>query len=110
MENDVLKLLRELGVVRIYRGCRPVVIFVKLVFDDEDKLLNVVETYKEIAQMTGTTWNAVERNIRTVVNRAWSTNRQRLIEIAGYPMVVPPTVSEFLEIVYNYVTRNYIKK
>ena len=110
MENDVLQLLHELGIGKVYRGYRVVVIFVKLVFDDEDRLLNVVETYKEIAVRTGTTWTAVERNIRTVVNRAWNKNRQRLIEIAGYPMSVPPTSSEFLEIVYNYASRQSVRK
>ncbi|MBQ8227689.1 MAG: hypothetical protein IJZ88_01610 [Clostridia bacterium] len=110
MENDVLKLLRGLGVGKIYRGCRAVVIFVELASDDEDRLLNIVETYKEIATRTGTTWTAVERNIRTVVNRAWETNSQLLIEIAGYPMQIPPTASEFLEIIYNHSIRHGVTK
>lgn len=105
MENDVQRLLRELGVGRNYRGCRIVIISVKLISDDENRLLNIVDTYKEIALKTGTSWRAVERNIRTVVNRAWVTNRKRLIEAAGYPMLAQPTACEFLEIIYNYVSR-----
>lgn len=109
MENDVLKLLRELGVGRTYRGCRIVIISVKLISDDENRLLNIVDTYKEIALRTGTSWRAVERNIRTVVNRAWVTNQSRLIEVAGYPMSVQPTACEFLEIIYNYVLRQPVR-
>lgn len=110
MENDVMKLLRELGVGKTYCGCRLVVIFVNLAFEDEDRLLSITDTYKEIATKTGTKWTSVERNIRTVVNRAWNKNPQRLIEIACYPMDAPPTVSEFLEIIYNCIARQNIFK
>ncbi|MBP3328748.1 MAG: sporulation initiation factor Spo0A C-terminal domain-containing protein [Clostridia bacterium] len=110
MEKDVLKLLRELGVIEIYTGCRAVVQFVILVFENEDRLLNITETCKEIAAENNTTWMAVERNIRTIIHRAWNKNPKRLSEMAGYPLDVPPTVSEFLEFVYTDIARNYVSK
>ena len=109
MNDDVQKLLRELGVGTTYMGCRAVVIFVEIVSEDEDRLLNIVDTYKEVALRMGTTWRAVERNIRTVINRAWSKNPKQVIKIVGYPMDFQPTVSEFLEGVYNYTVRLYVK-
>ena len=50
-------------------------------------------------------WNAVERNLRTAIFRVWRMRRQRLFEIAGYEMTVPPTGSEFLDILLSYVQR-----
>ena len=54
----------------------------------------------------GCKWTVVERNIRTVVARAWQVNSDLLIRMAGYPLDGAPTASEFIEIVSSYIIRN----
>ena len=53
----------------------------------------------------GCSWAAVERNIRTTVQRVWRINPQGLIKMAGYPLAEPPTASDFIEIVAHYLRR-----
>ena len=79
--------------------------------ENEDRLEAVTkEIYREVAKRCGCNWSAVERNIRTVVQRAWRINRPLLIRMAGYPLEVPPTASEFIAIVANYIQRTSPKQ
>ena len=99
--------LRSLGVSRKYHGFRLTVMAIELVLDNEDRLEAVTkEIYWEIANLCGCNRNSVERNIRTVVQRVWRINPSLLIQMAGYPMDSPPTVSEFIEVVSNYIRRS----
>ena len=60
----------------------------------------------ETASHFGCKWTAVERNIRTAVERAWRVNRSLLLEMAGYPLDTEPTASEFIEIIATYIIRS----
>lgn len=98
--------LQALGITRNYRGCLRAAAAIELVLEDEDRLEAVTkEIYLEVAQRCHCNWYAVERNIRTVVQRAWHVNRPLLTQMAGYPMDAPPTASEFIAIVANYIRR-----
>ena len=48
----------------------------------------------------------VERNLRTVVSRAWQVNPDLLCRMAGYPLTAAPTASEFIEIIASYIIRS----
>ena len=99
--------LRSLGITRKYRGFRYTEISIELVLEDEDRLQAVTkEVYYEAARRCGCKWSAVERGIRTAVQRAWRVNRGRLVEMAGYPLEEPPIASEFIEIVSNHIQRS----
>ena len=98
--------LQALGITRNYRGCIRAITAIELAMENEDRLEAVTkEIYREVAKRCGCNWSAVERNIRTVVQRAWRINRPLLIRMAGYPLEVPPTASEFIAIVANYIQR-----
>ena len=107
MSVDIKKTLRPLGAVRNYRGFQRVLYAVELVLENEDRLEAVTkEVYQRVAAHYGCSWKTVERNIRTAINTAWNRNPEYLIKMAGYPLTEPPTASEFLEIVTNYIQRN----
>lgn len=111
MEEELEMLLREMGVHRLYKGRYPMIRAVEIVREDENRLFNVVnEIYKAIGTERGVKWTAIERQMRTVVSVAWKTNSQSLAKIAGYPLIEPPTVSEFIEILYNYTERHLTRK
>ncbi len=103
--------LRSLGVTRTYRGFRHVEKAIGLALENENRLEAVTkEIYQEVAEEFDCKWSAVERNIRTVVQRVWSVNKEGLIQIAGYPLENAPTASEFIEIITNYIQRSTAAK
>lgn len=96
-------ILRTLSITVNYRGYRYILIACELIYDDETKLYNVTkDIYCEIAKICNCKVHSVERNIRTVIFQAWARSRERFKEIAGYPLLTPPTVSEFLSMVTSY--------
>ena len=83
---------------RTYRGFEATIAAVWLVLEDEDCLRMVTtRIYAKVAQLSGQTRHAAERNIRTVVKRAWDCNPAYLSEIAGYPISTQPIPSEFID-------------
>ena len=98
--------LQALGITRSYRGCLRAATAIELVLEDEDRLEAVTkEIYREVAKRCRCNWYAVERNIRTAVQRAWRINRPLLTQMAGYPLEAPPNASEFIAIVADYMRR-----
>ena len=45
----------------------------------------------------------VEHDIRTIVNVCWENHRERLEQIAGYPLEYRPTNSEFVDMIAFYL-------
>ena len=45
----------------------------------------------------------IEHDIRTIVNVCWENHRERLEEIAGYPLEYRPTNSEFVDMIAFYL-------
>lgn len=94
----VANVLPRLGVPRTYRGFEATIAAVWLVLEDEDCLRMVTtRIYAKVAQLSGQTRYAAERNIRTVVKRAWDCNPAYLSEIAGYPISTQSIPSEFID-------------
>ena len=100
----VQEALRDLGITRNYRGYLRAVTAIELALEKEDRLDAVIKgIYSEVARRRDCSWSAVERSLRTLVQRVWRVNRALLIEMAGYPLDSPPTVSEFISIVVNHI-------
>lgn len=108
---EVQIILRRLGVGTTYKGYKATVLAVTLALEDEDRLSSVTKRiYGEVAKALDSTPGAVEKNIRTVVFRAWTMNRADLETMAGYKLELPPSPSEFLDILYTYIARSRIRR
>ncbi len=109
METKVIMQdLRMLGIGRRYLGYKSVIRAVRAVLGDENRLLSIKQgVLMPLAQEDGCDWRAIERNIRTVIHRAWCVNREYLGDLAGYPMQQEPTVTEFVEMLAAHVQRRY---
>ena len=95
----VASVLAKLGVPRTYRGFEATMAAVWLVLEDEECLRMVIKRiYTGVSELCGQSRYAVERNIRTVVKRAWERNPDYLVEIAGYPIETQPIPSEFIDL------------
>ena len=66
---------------------------------EPERLLLVTKmVYPEVAKLCGTSWNAVERNIRTVCGIAWKENRPLLEQLAHKHFPQKPHNTQFLAI------------
>ena len=96
----VAQLLRKLGITKIYKGYEQAIYCISLAVEDDFRLTAITkEIYMVTATKFGCKWTAIERNMRTIVKHAWTTNKSFLCNIAGYPINHEPTVSEFIEII-----------
>lgn len=108
---EIQIILRRLGICTTYKGYKAVVLAIELALEDEDRLSSITrEIYGEVAYRLGTTSAAVEKNLRTVVQRAWRINPEDLEKMAGYSLECMPSVSEFLDILFNYIQRSRLHK
>ena len=109
MDTIIRETLRPFGITRNYRGYPQTVKAIALVIEDESRLLHVTaEVYEVVAKQIPCNLSNVERNIRTVIICAWRTNRSLLIEMAGFTLLSPPCVSQFLDIVASHIQRKYL--
>ena len=109
MEKCIEKELKLLGIHKRYLGHSLIKRATLLVLENEERLRHVGrEIYEPTAQIVGCSTKRVERNIRTMIFRAWDTNKKQLEKVAGVPLMMPPTVSEFIEYLADYVKENSV--
>ncbi len=98
--------LRTLGIGWQYRGYKLIIHAVQRAAMNEDRLFAVrEEIYIPIANHFSMDWRNIERNIRTVIHRAWQVNRDYLCKLAGYELQREPSVTQFLEMLTAHVLR-----
>ena len=107
METQIIASdLRALGVGRQYLGYSITIKAVRMVLRDENRLLCIKQgVFIPLSEQQHCDWRTIERNIRTVIHRAWCVNRPYLGELAGYPMHHEPTVTEFVEMLSDHILR-----
>lgn len=97
--QEIMQLLRCLGVTENYKGFFPTVYAVQLAIDDPSRLQLITKLiYPTAGRYYGATWKTVERNMRTVVSVAWRYNEWLLSELAGFHLPDKPTNARFLAI------------
>lgn len=106
MKNIEL-LLKEAKYPKRYEGYKELVYCLELVLEDENRLCSLVKIYEEIARKYGVTWNSVEKNIRTVNEKAWHRGGKEFInKISGVSYPVVPQTGELLEIFLEYLRKD----
>lgn len=104
MEKIIL-LLHCLGITPGYRGYRQLILALILLRQDEDLLCDTMDLYHKVAYFSNSSQTSIERNIRTLAERAWDVNPSLLQKVAGYPLDAKPTNTEFLSILLSYAQR-----
>lgn len=101
--------LHYLGITRNYRGFKQVCIAVELIKEHPERLHNVMQNvYYVVAKECGCSPLCVERNIRTIILKAWNCNYSRLCEIANCNLLSPPTAAEFVDLLSTYIDERKI--
>ncbi|MCD8051753.1 MAG: sporulation initiation factor Spo0A C-terminal domain-containing protein [Clostridiales bacterium] len=103
MKKTSVELCR-LGICPNYVGYQEMHLAIQLALEDPTRLTALVQQiYTPVGQTTGKNWTAVERNLRTVVRRAWEANPEYMQEIAGRPLERWPGTGEFLAMMWGYL-------
>ena len=97
--GDILELLCWLGISSNYTGFFQTACAVELCREEPERLLLITKrVYPEVAKLCGTSWSAVERNIRTACGIAWENHRPLLERLAHKPLPQKPYAAQFLAI------------
>ena len=97
LNGPVAKQLMSLGITPNYTGYDQAVYAVTLSSSHPEFLREVsTRLYPAVAEHCGTSWKAVERNLRTIINTAWETNPALLAELSGRPLSKKPTSGQFI--------------
>lgn len=94
----VCHLLRRMGVTPNYTGFHQAARAACEAARRPELMLSLSKwLYPLVAREMNTTGAAVERNIRTVILRAWRQNSELLRQCARFPLNKRPTCGEFLD-------------
>lgn len=105
-EKVIINTLDSFGVSRSYTGYNYVVYGLLLIIEDKNRIECITKSlYLDIAKHYQTTWNCVEKNMRTVVTSIWQSGNIELLEIVfnRSNRTKRPTNKEFLKYMYDYV-------
>ena len=96
---NIFELLYHLGISANYVGFFQTACAVELCRAEPERLLLVTKrVYPEVAKLCGTSWSAVERNIRTACGIAWKNNRRLLEQMACKAFQQRPNNAQFLAV------------
>lgn len=92
-------LLHRLGIAENYKGFWYTAYAAVLTAIDQDRLLLVTKRlYPDVARHLGTSWHAVERDLRTVIDIAWNRNPVLLVSLSGGHLDNKPPCAGFLAV------------
>lgn len=98
-QTDIQDFLYRLGATSNYTGTSYTAYALTLCRERADRLLLVTKwLYPDVARHYGTSWSAVERNIRTVSKVIWRENRALLEILAGKQLPRQPSATQLLAI------------
>jgi hypothetical protein len=101
------EVLRPLGITRKYIGFEQLAQAIEIIANDRNAISSMQKNvFCPLGEKYYCDWKSIERNVRTLVNRAWKINPKYLEEIAGYPLNKQPTAVDFVDIVANYILDN----
>ena len=79
-ENVIISTLDSFGVNRSYTGYDYVIHSLLLIIEDSDRLNCITKSlYLDIARHFHTSWNCVEKNMRTIVTSVWNSHNTELL-------------------------------
>ncbi|WP_338148964.1 sporulation initiation factor Spo0A C-terminal domain-containing protein [Dysosmobacter acutus] len=98
--SEIYDLLYRMGLTANYTGFFRISYAIYLSVENPQRLALVTKwLYPEVARHYGTTWQAVERNIRSAIAIIWNQKTPILTELFGAPLPAKPRNAQFLALV-----------
>ena len=102
--SEIYSLIRRLGATSKYKGYYYVAEAVKMAEALQERPMKITkDIYPKLAKKFKSKPSNIEHDIRTIVNVCWENHRERLEQIAGYPLEYRPTNSEFVDMIAFYL-------
>lgn len=99
--------LQALGITKNYKGYHQLKQILILALEDESRLLSVSKNiFKPLADQYGCSVCSFSRNIRTLADKIWNDNYNKLCEMARYDLPNAPTVCELIAILVADIQRS----
>lgn len=109
--KEIYGIIRKLGITSKYKGYYFLAEAVNMVMEQKDGNIKITkDIYPNLSKKFKSTPSNIERDIRTVINTCWETNKSGLDKIAGYPLKFKPTNSEFIDMIAYYLTEEDMVK
>lgn len=102
---NIQKVLWDLNIPPNYLGAHYLAYAEMLVLEDQNRLTMVTKwLYPEVAARYHTSWQAVERNIRTVISICWQQDSgSRLCQVLGCPEIGKPSPTRLIQLLARYL-------
>ncbi len=95
--KTVESILHALGVGCHYKGYELTCYVIRLALEDSSRLCSMKKyLFTPTAAHFGCDVRTIERNLRTLIRRAWGNDAEAMRRVAGYRLLWCPPVSEFL--------------
>ena len=105
-EQAIWALLHSFGITENYVGSSQLVYAVRLAQEKPERLASVTkELYPEVAKAFHTSWQCVERNIRTVIELAWNLDASRILDLEEFPLPKRPRPTQFISLLLNQLNK-----
>jgi two-component system response regulator (stage 0 sporulation protein A) len=105
--HPIFQLLCQIGAIATYTGFSYAAYATYLALEQPSRLTRVTkQLYPQVAAQYHTTWQAVERSIRTLIFSIWRADPQRLYMVLGYTAKRRPSPGQFIALMTAYLTRN----
>lgn len=105
-KRAITGILDSLGANKSYTGYDYVVYGLLLMLEEKESVTCITKSlYIDIAKQYNTTWNCVEKNIRTVVKSVWNSANSELLKkiFKRSTKEKKPTNKEFFKYMYDYI-------
>ena len=102
---NIQKALWDLNIPPNYLGAHYLAYAELLVLEDQNRLTMVTKwLYPEVAARYHTSWQAVERNIRTVIAICWEQDAgTRLKQVMGCQFAEKPSPTQLIQLLARYL-------
>ena len=102
--REVYGTIRRLGATSKYKGYYFVAEAIRMTMEFQERPMKITkDIYPKLAKKFKSKPSNIEHDIRTIVNVCWENHRERLEQIAGYPLEYRPTNSEFIDMIAFYL-------
>ena len=102
--REVYGTIRKHGATSKYKGYYFVAEAIRMTMEFQERPMKITkDIYPKLAKKFKSKPSNIEHDIRTIVNVCWENHRERLEEIAGYPLEYRPTNSEFVDMIAFYL-------
>lgn len=110
-EEEIESLLLDLGAAPQYNGYWLAKYSLVLISREPERLQLVTKwLYPDVGREYQMRDMAVERNIRTMVQKIWETNRPELRRLEGFSREKRPSSSQFLSMLWTHLVKQKLSK